>query len=243
MPDVNGNASKDKDIDRLRIRDLNKLARFRHSDGNGDYILPDNDEGRIIASAIITHQRFKPITWLFRFCNERAPWLDPDEIDRSRLYPKETDALGQELRLPADLRDQLRIRTIGACDQTKTERAAIAKAKKRERDRERRRQGRQRRAEYIASHATSRTRPWEQQGISRRTWYRRRGTSMSPQNTFTACDTPVPALPAWSPDGPPAYTSLAYLLRVAEYRKLTSGGIGKIVPGLAACSELRRVAA
>jgi hypothetical protein len=80
MLDVTANASHGKtttkqrwSLDNVRIRDLNKLARYQHSDGNGDYILPETAGGRAIAMAIITHQRFKSAAWLFKFCGERAP--------------------------------------------------------------------------------------------------------------------------------------------------------------------------
>jgi hypothetical protein len=218
---------KDFLLDNLRIRDLSKLARYWYADGNGDYLLPDTAQGRVLAIAIITHQCFKPPAWLFRFCRERAPWLDPNEVDRKHLYPKKADALGHELRLSATVRDKLRIRTIGSCDQSRDKRAALVKARKRERDRERQRQkrllaGKQLRAAYLAAHSQSRVRPWEADGVSRRTWYRRRGTSPSSHKakpTFMerhtcAAGGALPIAPATrlSPGGARAYAQLVHLL-------------------------------
>lgn len=273
MVDVNGNTPKGKkrrlSVDEVRIRHLNKLARHRYSDGNGDYILPDDAEGRALAMAIVTHQRFKSAGWLFKFCCERAQWLDPNEIDRKALRPKKADALGQELRLTAELRGKLGLNSIGSCDQTRRERTMLQKAKRRERDRERQRRkrlmaGKQSRADYLAS-ALSRTRPWEQEGTSRRTWFRKRGTTPSPCNTLSTADRPVPSRKATAPDKPqgslpkkdipgerpaireeqafPFTGTVHYLLRLYQYRQLTSGKLVEAVPGLAACSELRRVAA
>jgi hypothetical protein len=234
-------------VDEVRIRHLNKLARYRYSDGNGDYILPDDAQGRAIAAAIVTHQRYKPAQWLFKFCNERAPWLDPDEIDRKTLRPQKADALGQELGISGHLRDRLGLYSIGSCDQTRAERAAAAKARKRQRDRVRKRlqRNRQPRATYLAEHSISRTKPWEAEGIHKRTWERRRAraaASVSPRNSLSTSDTlatsvgntPVPrviwpsfsrpgmALPPLAPSSrlSPAvgvvYTELAYLVHLGD---------------------------
>ena len=48
------------------------------------------------------------------------------------------------------------------------------------------------RAQYEAN-SKPRTRPWELEGISRRTWYRHRGTSTVPRKEYLLADTqPVP---------------------------------------------------
>ena len=72
-------------------------------------------------------------------------------------------------------------------DMTKAELAERKKAKKRDRDRERRRKaGAVPRAVYEATSKTK-LKPWEAEGISRRTWYRRNGTGngtgTSPRST------------------------------------------------------------
>ncbi|HMF21068.1 MAG TPA: hypothetical protein VKG24_02955 [Pseudolabrys sp.] len=208
-----GKASTKKSLslDVLRVRDLSALARYRYSDGNYDYELPETEDGYLIALAIITHQRFKSAAWLFMFCHDRAPWLDPREIDRTALRPQTADALGRELRLTTEVRERLRIRTIGSCDQSRAERAIITKERKRQRDRERRRQGRQRRADWLAANALSRTRPWEADGVSRRTWERRRkrDAGVSPHKEDAKplmCDTPAAT-----------YARLVHLLRPASY--------------------------
>jgi len=178
----------------------------------------------------------------------RYPDGVPARIDIDEMIVMKAQIVGDSLGLTAKERAMWKITTIRPCDQTVEERAAIRKAKKRENDRMRRRYKRQSRAQYLAEHSLSKSKPWEQEGIGRRTWYRRSGTSpvgtsMSPTTySYMSGAAPVPWTP-WTPDGPPVCTSLAYLVRIAEYKKLTSGGIGKVVPGLAACSELRRVAA
>jgi hypothetical protein len=181
--------------DECRIHDLNKLARFRYG---RDFVLPDNADGRALAIAMITHQPYKPSEWLDRFCRERTPWLDPDEIDRKQLHPKKAAALGQDLNLSAVERLVLKICSIRPYDMTRAELTAWLKKRKRRREAiakqaRRRIAGQQSRAEYLATHSASRIKPWEAEGVSRRTWYRRRGTSLSPTMLIIGEDTPVPS--------------------------------------------------
>jgi hypothetical protein len=80
------------------------------------------------------------------------------------------DKLGQYLRLSDATRARTGIRTIGAHDVSKRQRTLRRKQRARERqDRLRRRRGARPRSQSL-----SRTKPWEAQGISRRTWERRR---------------------------------------------------------------------
>lgn len=179
---------KDFSLDDQRFRDLSKLARFWHPDGHGDYVLPDTPNGRYLAIALITHRRHHPnlMQWLIQFSCERAPWLEPDEIDVARLRPHKADILGRLLQLTASDRAELSITTIGACDQTREQRAALRKAKKQEQQRSRRRTaGSMPREEYEAK-SLSRLTPWKAEGISRSTWYRRQRaieTSLTPTKT------------------------------------------------------------
>jgi hypothetical protein len=182
-------------LDRLRTRELNALARLRYPDGKRDYVVPDTPTGRHLAIAIITHRR-RPDDkqrWIDQFCRERAPWLDPDEIDFTRLRPNKAQHLGDQLMLTAAERSRLGITTIAPCDVTAEQRVALRRERKRERERERRRKlraaaGCTPREEYEAR-SKARTRPWEAVGVSKRTWYRRRqrgGTSTVSSNTLTA---------------------------------------------------------
>lgn len=80
-------------------------------------------------------------------------------------------------------------RLLGACDATREQLKEAAKERARARDRARyRRMGMR-----PQSQSLSRTKPWEAEGISRRTWERRRATSASPddgaQNDANSCVT------------------------------------------------------
>jgi hypothetical protein len=166
------------ELDRHRIRELSTLARHRHPDGRGDFVLRETPLGKTLAIALITHHHHQRnrAQWLFQFCRDRAPWLDPDEIEIGRLLPHKADELGRLLHLTSAERDTLKIRTIAPCDQTRAQRQALRKAKKRERDRERQRLKRKvagavTREQYLAK-SRSRLKPWVPQGISRAKWYR-----------------------------------------------------------------------
>jgi hypothetical protein len=213
-------------------------------------------------------QRWRDLRTTFE---QRDGWLiEQGDIDEDLMWGK-AQTVGRMLGLTAKERTMWKITTIRACDQTTKQAAAASKAKKRDRERARRK----------AAGATprklslSQTKPWEDDGVSRRTWERHRDANscvtqiranhLPPTCWTRICDTSGAALPETndapgsatlltnpeSPDParlrpenwPDVAASLGYLLRLWEYRKLTSGGIGKIVPGLAACSELRRVAA
>jgi hypothetical protein len=170
-----------------RIGELSKLARHDYPDGQGDYVLPETPTGQHLAFELITHlsrSGQRTSAWIFQFCRERAPWLDPNEIDFAHLQPRNAQQLGRDLELIAANRAKLGITTIAPCDKTPERRAAERKEKRRERDRKRQAQKReekrgQTREQYEAS-SISKAKPWEAAGVSRRTWYRKRGTSTSP---------------------------------------------------------------
>jgi hypothetical protein len=82
--------------------------------------------------------------------------------------------IGQYLGVTDEIRQRLKLWTIQPVDMTRRALMARRKRKGRERDERRRREkGAQPRTEYEAN-SLSRTKPWEAEGISRRTWERRR---------------------------------------------------------------------
>jgi hypothetical protein len=105
------------------------------------------------------------------------------------------DSLARRLNLTEAERRRLRITTIGAVDLDKAARL------KRRRELSRQIKAAARQAKGAASRAyyeaqsLSRTKPWHAQGISRRTWYRRRGTSavtaQLPIGCFRTCARPA----------------------------------------------------
>jgi hypothetical protein len=144
----------------------------------------------IMANHLVQPLRIR--TWLA----DAAPWYGDDEADkliqrveRSRTYwGPDTLASAKWLNISYAVRKALDLRTIGAFDMSKAERKRLWREgyrdRKREldrawRERQRRKRGITPRAAWEAAHNTNRTKPWEAAGVSRRTWYRNRGTGPS----------------------------------------------------------------
>ncbi len=96
-----------------------------------------------------------------------------------------SDVMAQLLAVTAEERWACRIKTIGAVDESRDERQQRQKSEKNERDKKRMRTSRagqhKPRAVYLEQ-SLSALKPWEAEGISRRTWERRRArvASVSP---------------------------------------------------------------
>lgn len=132
----------------LRVAELNR----EFSDRYGGEILPDDDGGRDDATLMLHHlaRRSGDVTarmqsWL----DERAPWLTGEE--RDQLIDKvlgnplrfRADTIASKIGLTAARRAHLRIRTIGAIDQSAADRAEARRIAKRDYKRARRQAQRQ----------------------------------------------------------------------------------------------------
>ena len=165
----------------LRLNDLAKIFRARY--GNE---LPDDDAGRddlLVAVhhlASLAHPRGHIARWL----NLWAPWLTLAEhkqiIGDALANPQKwtADALAWRMRLTKEDRRMLGVTTIGAIDENKAARA------KRRRQLDRQRKENARRAKGVKprkvyeGQSVEQAQPWLEEGVSRRTWYRRnRGTT------------------------------------------------------------------
>lgn len=127
----------------LRVAELNR----EFTDRYGAEILPDDDAGLEDVTIMLHHlarrsgypmQRIPP--WL----NARAPWLVGAEreelIDRVFANPLRfrADTLAAKIGLNAERRSRLKIKTIGAIDQSAAERAEARRIKKMDYSRARR---------------------------------------------------------------------------------------------------------
>ena len=117
-------------------------------------------------------------------------------IEEADIIPKRrtADALGRWLRLSDAMRTALKICTIGSFDVSCRQRALRRKERNRaSKEMKRRAAGKKTRVEYLAA-AISNTQPWRAEGISRRTWYRRRGVAqVRPHPPLSPCGTgPAP---------------------------------------------------
>jgi hypothetical protein len=165
----------------LRIAELRRLFHDRYG-----RTLPDDDAGRddvlVTAHHLARRQGDAPKA-IRSWIELQAPWMTSREIDgivatvTARPLRWRADKLATRLRLTEAERRRLHICTIGAIDMTKAERKEARKLRHRQRDRARRRaRGAKPRHHYEAD-SISRAKPWLALGISRRTWYRQRGTS------------------------------------------------------------------
>jgi hypothetical protein len=177
------------DRDAARLDDLHRLAKHRYGG-----TLPDNADGYRFAF-VMAHVVGGPNRIRANLA-ELAPWYDDDEADKlikgvaRKRYRWSADKLASSkwLNVSNAERETLGFKTIGAYDMPKKEREKLRReryrptkrAKERAwRERRRRQQGKLTRAEWLQANSASRTKPWEAAGVSRRTWYRRRGTGAS----------------------------------------------------------------
>lgn len=167
-----------------RVRDLEKTYGYYFGRP-----LPDDDNSRDLALIMCHHlagayddPRHSIPQWLEAW----APWLSivdartmvADAIAKPRRW--KADTLAWRLKLDDATRTRLGITTIGSVDVSREERAARREQRKYRRLLDRRRHsGIKPRAQYEAQ-AVSNAKPWLELGISRRTWYRRRGTGLHP---------------------------------------------------------------
>ncbi len=201
-----------------RLREIERIIADRHG------IVPATDDADLYLSPVaecfckVAIDRGRPasvdsVSERFGFwCQRWAPHVaaaEAAELVRnalaraSRLTP--ADDLGTSLRLSYADRTRFGIRTIGSHDANKAARQKLSRARKRERDRlraaeKRKATGATPRAVYQA-HSVSKTKPWEQLGISRRTYYRRMalaalGTGPSPHPSIVRGDGLVPHAPS-----------------------------------------------
>jgi hypothetical protein len=171
----------------LRCAELSKLFRHRW----GEFRIPNADEGRLAVKIMLHHlaKRHADPMRIRKWMAAYAPWMPQDESNELIRYVLakplrwRADRLAKELNVTEAERRRLRIRSIGAVDMTKEQRKQQRRLEQQQRSRRNRQErarkrGRQVRSrnEYEAT-SISRTKPWLAAGISRRTWYRQRGTS------------------------------------------------------------------
>lgn len=171
-----------------RLREIERVIHFRHGT-----IVPETDDPSYIeaaAYALNAHCFAKggdlPAS-LRGWCSRWMPWSLPRaaELIRPvlnglvhRKYDLRADDVARLLLVTFAEREHLGLSTIGAHDLPAKMRKAIVKDRKRKRDRARQAairtaEGRKDRSSYEAE-SLSRTQPWLAEGISRRTWERRR---------------------------------------------------------------------
>jgi hypothetical protein len=168
---------------RLRIGEIEKVIQHRH-----DGVVPDTDDADRYVWLVAQHMgqisRATVEDELLRWCKRWAPDFPEPEIVRigreaaNNPYRFKADTVAEKLAIDMAERQALGLTTIGAVDfpagHREAARADRKRATERERARKRRRErGMQTRSQYLAG-TLSQKKPWERQGVSRRTWERRR---------------------------------------------------------------------
>jgi hypothetical protein len=167
-------------LHRIRIGDLNKIFGECYGTEAIDYQFPDDDAGRIDAMILARHYANGNPNALARAVRHRLPWMA--EAERQSLIEEALESprfwgaeeLAHDLQLTDKRRTELKIKSIGSIDMTKRQRNKRRKAKNTEQHRAAdRAKGVKPREQYLAEHTTNRDKPWEAEGISRRTHFRR----------------------------------------------------------------------
>jgi hypothetical protein len=151
-----------------RVGDLTRIYRDQYPNG-----LPHNDVGVSYSKYICRTMAFLPKDRRARWLDRYAPWMDA-EIRGGILdlgpYWYSSHSLGNRLEIDNEDRERLEAWTIEAYDISKEQRKVLTVEKRRKtEERRRRKAGAKPRAE-----SEMRTKPWVEQNISRRTYYRKK---------------------------------------------------------------------
>jgi hypothetical protein len=180
-----------------RLREIENLIRYRNTISGsscmsakaGEIYLPTaarhlrrlrEDSGRPTSHAeLLEALRFWASSWLPQNA-EDAPESLERAVNSALRHPRteKAEALGRKLKVTDAERAHLKIRTIAPYNVSPLERDQRRKQKKRDRDKlraesKRRARGIKPRAEYLANSLSARA-PWKDEGITRRSWERRR---------------------------------------------------------------------
>ncbi|MFI5411315.1 hypothetical protein [Kaistia sp. UC242_56] len=163
-------------IELQRLREIERVITARHGQ-----IIPETDDADIYLRAAALAATEQDLS---AWCARWAPWasaalvatVEIETANRNRMLP--ADAIAHLLMVTMAERDRLGLRTIGACDLPRDGRLKIARARKQQRDRQRqaakRAEAQVLDRESYERQSLSRTKPWEAEGVCRRTWERRR---------------------------------------------------------------------
>jgi hypothetical protein len=172
---------------RLRLRQIERIINGRHGriPGTDDadlYLGPVANCFRVIAAERGRADSVEDLARPFEFwCGMFAPDISKRDVNRivretfsspPELIPD--DAVGKTLRLSYEERRLHKAYAIGSFDADRAERKRRTRSRRKERDRLGAAERRRANGAMPRANSLSRTKPWEAEGISRRTWERRR---------------------------------------------------------------------
>jgi hypothetical protein len=174
---------KEFDLSNLRVNELARLVEARGGIASDAVLLAVAQSLLWVRSINFNRTDLLPRR-LSDWARKNAPTVSKTRVMEAveqasdHPYPQGADRLAGSIGLGYAERQRLKIKSIGADDATKQQRKEFAKERKRicdriRRERQRREAGALPREEFLARSAT-RNQPWRDDGVSRRTWYRRR---------------------------------------------------------------------
>jgi hypothetical protein len=188
-------------VRRLRYGDFLRVFRARYYP-KGYYHFPDDDAGRGDLWLIMLNQSLsakEPEKKMLCILDVWAPWMTPEERKQYVAHVWGLDIyqrlmtgreIGDALRLTNAERERLKVWQFKPVDLDDDQLADQRRRKRNERKRVKRAKTR---AEFLSSCLTAQ-KPWEAEGISRRTWYRKRGTTRGTNNSNCSGSIPVPTV-------------------------------------------------
>ncbi len=188
------NADKWEKVRCLRYGDFLRLFRYRYG-SKGWHHFPDDSGGREDLWLLMLNTSLavkEPERKMFCILDVWAPWMQQDERQEfvrhvwgMDLYQRimTSREIGDALGLTNAEREALKLWQFKPIDMTDKQ---LAKQRKRKHNARQRAKRNRTRAEYLAS-TLSATKPWESEGISRRTWERRRDATRVRNNSSSAC--------------------------------------------------------
>jgi len=162
----------------FRMSELYRYFNWRY----GAAPLPDDDDGRdsirlvfqVLSTTTSPGHRMVDVARIW------APWLPADELAALVAdvvaHPRrfKADTIAVRLGITKQIRDELDLRTIGACDETAEQRKIRrVEAQRLTNEQKRRAAGALTRAQ-IRERCKNRPLPWRDDGVDRSTWYRRK---------------------------------------------------------------------
>lgn len=167
-------------VELLRLREVEKVIKDRHGGMIPD--AEDTDDREICLDYLKAAAFSLSGQDMFNWCRKWAPWVREAELidilaQASRRRRMMTaDGVAGLLAVTWEHRTRLNLKTFGACDISKEERAKVARERKRERDRGKKAEARKARGckdrESYEAASLSAVKPWKTFGMSRATWYR-----------------------------------------------------------------------
>jgi hypothetical protein len=189
---------------RKRLREIERIISRRHqgrvpdTDDVDAYLEPVVNCFRLIAASRDRSVSADGIAKLFGFwCERWAPDVSNTHVMRLARHERASepkmladDIIGKAIRLSYAERLELKITTIGSFDADKVIRKKLAADRRRKRDRLRKAEERGAKGATPRANSLSRTEPWKQEGISRRTWERRRKAAAAQAGVHDANSSP-----------------------------------------------------